>query len=505
MNIDKYLTELLKKSNSLPFLFVGSGISRRYLNLPDWGGLLKEFSDDTEYYIQKYNANYPKVATALEELFFETFWNTKKYEKMKESYLKTNLKGQQYPLKYAIAEFFKNYKINEEDSLQDEIEALKKVNVDGIITTNYDIFLESIFDFTVYKGQDELLFTKTLEIAEIYKIHGCASKFETIVITENDYAKFHEQNIYLTSKLTSLFIEHPIIFLGYSLSDNNVISILKNIASSIGKNHLNKLQDRIVFIEYETDTSKHLLEKSTKTIDNLIIPITLIKTNNFLSIYKALAKTQRKIPAKCLRLVESNIYELIKTNDPKGKMAVVDIEKINDYTDIEFYAGVGVISEISNKGYNCIETIDLFEDLIFDVNNYKFPENIITKTLPMIFQKTPALKSIPIFKYLYAMGINKENYMDDTTLHRNIIEIIDQDISAYKITPTYFEDDVTFISKTFKLLDSKMYDSIDLVRFENFLTFNKDYLKDKSNPTANTYYKKLACLYDRLKYGWFNE
>jgi len=500
LNIENKLDDVLKKSNSLPFLFVGSGISRRYLDLPNWGGLLEKFSDNAKYHIGYYNEDYPKVASIIEEEFYKTWWESDLYLQSRKNH--NNITKRNQPFKIEIANYFKNIDYDNYN-LKDEIEELKKANIDGIITTNYDTFLETIFDdFQVYKGQDDLFFNKTLEVAEIYKIHGCATKFETIVISDNDYARFKEQNIYLTSKLTSLFMEHPIIFLGYSLNDDNIITILKNIASSIGKDKLELLQDRIIFVEYETNKSKQFFDSRVKQIEELIIPITHIKTDDFLSIYKTLSKTKRKIPAKCLRMMENSIYELVKTNDPQGKMAVIDIENIHDYTDIEFYAGVGVVNEMSNKGYNCIESIDLFEDLIFDEDNYKFPENILTKTLPQLFHKSPNLKNIPIFKYLKASAIDENNYIDKN-LHKSINDIIELDSTYYKITASYFEDDKVFIEKLFNNLDNHKYKEIDLERFQSFLIINKNCLNDKLNPTAYNYYKRLACLYDRLKYGWF--
>ena len=52
---------------------------------------------------------------------------------------------------------------------------------------------------------------------------------DTIVINEDDYKKFDAKGQYLASKLLTLFMEYPIIFMGYSISDINIQKILNNI------------------------------------------------------------------------------------------------------------------------------------------------------------------------------------------------------------------------------------------------------------------------------------
>lgn len=72
MSITENLTKILKNSKSGPFLFVGSGFSRRYLNLEDWKGLLEKFSlmqKPFAYYLASANGSMPLAATKLAQDF----------------------------------------------------------------------------------------------------------------------------------------------------------------------------------------------------------------------------------------------------------------------------------------------------------------------------------------------------------------------------------------------------------------------------------------------------
>ena len=85
---------------------------------------------------------------------------------------------------------------------------MKNLKIDGVITTNWDTLAESIFDkFTTFIGQRELILSSTLNMGEIYKIHGCITKPNSMVLTDNDYKEFKDRNPYLSAKLITLFMD----------------------------------------------------------------------------------------------------------------------------------------------------------------------------------------------------------------------------------------------------------------------------------------------------------
>ena len=119
----------------------------------------------------------------------------------------------------------------EELELYEELQLLRKCQIDGVFTTNWDLLAEKIFPkYEVYKGQQDVLYSNIMNIGEVYKIHGCCTEIQSMILTDEDYEDFNQKNAYLASKLITIFVEHPVIFIGYSLNDKNIRSILYSIA-----------------------------------------------------------------------------------------------------------------------------------------------------------------------------------------------------------------------------------------------------------------------------------
>ena len=154
------LAEVVERFNTTPFLFVGSGITKRYYGLPGWEELLKTFTDrlsrDRFAYsaykskaqdLQTTNGLLPTVASLLQKDFDEKWFSDESVRELDEKYLDYVENGVS-PFKAEIAAFIEKHS-TPNAAYFDEIAKLKSIakkNIAGVITTNYDLFFETMFD-----------------------------------------------------------------------------------------------------------------------------------------------------------------------------------------------------------------------------------------------------------------------------------------------------------------------------------------------------------------------
>eukprot|EP01120_Amphizonella_sp_Union-15-10_P013956 TRINITY_DN6594_c0_g1_i1.p1 TRINITY_DN6594_c0_g1~~TRINITY_DN6594_c0_g1_i1.p1 ORF type:complete len:331 (-),score=82.83 TRINITY_DN6594_c0_g1_i1:14-1006(-) len=104
-----------------------------------------------------------------------------------------------------------------------------------IITTNYDTLIEKACasagkSVTVLPYQDYRE-SKSISSKWLLKLHGCIFQPEDIVLTREDYIRYHERRQALAGIVQAQMITRHMLFVGFSLSDNNFF----NIASTVKK------------------------------------------------------------------------------------------------------------------------------------------------------------------------------------------------------------------------------------------------------------------------------
>lgn len=507
----------LANFSTSPFIFVGSGMSRRYINSETWYSLLEKMSQEIglskpfEYYVSNSNSNLPKVASLMAEEFNSIWWTNPKYEESRAVYSKKAKKADS-PLKFEICKYLEGKEKNTNDGLSSELNLFKKINIDGVITTNWDLLLESLFpDFTRFVGQEELIFSEIYSVGELYKIHGCVSNPESLTLTDADYSEFHDRNAYLAAKLLTIFVEHPIVFMGYSLDDLNVQEILKSIIKCLTKDKIDKLKDRLIFCQWKGNVETQISD-STILITETVIPIKLITLSNYSDVFTVLANNKKRLPIKVLRQMKGMVYEFVKTSDPNSKVYVSDnLEELEDGKDVEFVYGVGLKDKFSEVGIVGITNRDHFRDIILD--NKWDPDKISRLLLPNLTNTY-----YPPFKYLQKAGyLNDKGEIDLDSSVKEFTPAFIEKINGINIgtfePPTSYKvkkDEVNSKYSSFKELQEDceylhvlMYTPLlepSKINLDDLYAFLKSNLDKLIDAKYGTHYRKLICLFDYLKY-----
>jgi hypothetical protein len=503
------LADKLQKFNSAPVLFVGSGLSKRYLGLPSWEALLIELANITDkeyaYYRANADGDYPKIAGLLSQPLNEIMW-TDVYRRIRADYQDFLLKRDS-AIKIFVAQRMAKLVRTKDKDLLEELELLKVATIDAVITTNYDSLIEELFtEFEVFVGQDELLLSDLRGVGEIYKIHGSESDPNSLVLTGEDYKAYSDRNAYLAAKLMTLFAEHPIIFIGYSLSDPNVIEILESLVRCLKNEHIFKLQNRLLFVHWAKDASP-TISNTVMQIGGINLPVTNIEVADYKALFSVLGRLKRKFSAHTLRRLKDHIYELILTNDPKGRLHVLNIDDINNESP-DVVIGVGAIAEYGRQGYKRITRVDLIEDILNDDKGYD-PELIVTDTLPDFLSSG---SYFPFVKYMLKAGYidPKGTVLNQDKLDPRLIERLQAGVRLLRSTrPTQLVMRLARSSASFDTLaaDNKKEHVLQALPFLTISKINgvklREYLLEHKaeaivDGKCETNYAKAICLLELL-------
>ena len=497
MNIDQFISQY----SNHPVLFIGTGISLRYLsNTYSWDDLLKkictELKGDSEYYLNvksKYFENgkyrYDKIATEVEEEFNDALLVDRngKFKEINDDFFEAMDAGSSLSrFKIYITKLLSKLTYKEEKL--DEIKEFKKIrkNIGSIVTTNYDRLIEDTFEFTPLIGNNILL---SNPYGSVYKIHGCVSDPSRIIINERDYTEFESKYGLIRAQLLSLFIHNPIVFIGYNVGDENIKNILKTIFTYVEPNSelAKRIRNNFLLIEYDENSTN--LEVNEHDIDMegfSTIRINKIRTDNYIHIYKTLADIHLPISAMDIRKVQSVVKEIYAG----GNIKVSITEDLDSLRNGDKILAIGSHKTISYQYQTSAETIS---------NYFKILDESNSQLLSLIDKyKIQKNQYFPIF------GFSKIN--------TNIIAA--DRLKSYQITNLSKTKDSTpdickqkvHTSIDSVLNDPEIYDSYEGSSIIYLILDGKITLEDAENYLRNyndkncTQFRKLLCAYDYMKY-----
>ena len=425
------ILDSLVEANEFPILFIGSGISRRYLkDYPNWDDLLKSFwsqvsSSDDDYYkrlneirreireeeISKNNVQFyvnTRIASIIENKIEDKYYSGEIDISDKTS--KEIYEDDVSVFKYLLCKRFS--KCEKIDSMKEEIEALAAalIRAQIIITTNYDSFIEKIYNsqskdkikkFIGQKG----LYGKNFGIAELYKIHGDFEQPNSIIITKEDYEKFEKNSILISAKITTLLLDSPIIFLGYSLTDENVRRILRDLTASLSDKEKEMMSKRIILVEWER--GKEDIEETLINDQDLGCSITVIKTDNYKRVYGYLSAIDQGVLPSDIRKFNRVIKRIVVEKGQKGKLKNVLISPENLDVDLERINDSNLAIAIGDNRY--LFRLPSMIDYLIDYIEDKKEQNI-DNMLRFIGQHSGRF---PCRKYLTKENIDGANIYDD--------------------------------------------------------------------------------------------
>lgn len=484
-----------------PILFIGSGISQRYFQgAPTWKQLLTRIikvycpGRAEEHYIdlaQECHGDYMETASKI-EVEFEAYCKANRYGDMKDlcdRYYSSQQADHQKHLSFMkvfMAGLFSKLELRED--VEEELDSFRSMaeKITSIITTNYDTLIEDTLGFAPLIGNKIIL---SNPYNSVYKIHGCCKSAHDIIITRSDYDRFKQKYELIRAELISLFCHNPIIFLGYSVSDENIKEILRTIYRYVDPNSAlaEDVRRNFLLVSYLPGSDNLELQPySIQIEEGHSIEVHQLRTDNFRAVYDILASANYRTRVRDMKQLKS-IIEDIATGD--GPELMIE----NDYLANNVKRSSLALAVASKLTLRSVFTNA--KDLI---NNYfSYMDRQDAKEINFIDKLNIAKKQFfPVYGFLcYGARSHKEgNKLKGQQVNRlkDAIKKCGYTNNYSTIREIFSAPEISNSSKENAILYGFAVGNISVDDLSSYL---RSYPGDKS-----TSYNRLLCLYDYLSY-----
>jgi signal recognition particle subunit SEC65 len=307
--------------------FIGAGFSKAVLNdgMSDialsWGELLEKVAEELEIdykRLWKEGVGYPEIASKICESYCED--NNKTYQEALRCVKKEIAKlTSWYPDKEQRAKFSP---------------LLKKLNLSWVITTNYDLVIESLLTGnSVPLGPNDPLMAPS-GVVPVFHLHGIRTNPDEIIIVQEDYVGLFRPTQYRQIKLALMIKESTMLILGYGLGDVNVLTALdwsKNVFKGEPENYPN---DVIQIVKKDKPKKKPYRDRNS---------IVVVETSSLEDFFKEFSKV-RHIKLEEESKKDKSLRELATKLDNPDESTIE-----NFIDDVEFRKEVlEILSTFSN-------------------------------------------------------------------------------------------------------------------------------------------------------------
>ena len=488
MNKKKYEKELEILAEELRdgklIVFVGAGVSMNS-KLPSWNELIRDYAEklgmikEDEY--RSFNA---EETLDIPEIYYDKFGKIKYYEILEKRFSDR---------KYLPNSIHKS---------------LKKMDLNYIITTNYDKLIEEEFKnkniYDIITKDNELPYSKTNKA--IIKMHGDL-KNRNVVLKKSDYDNYEKNFPLISTFIKGLFTSNTILFIGYSLNDVNVKDIMSWIneilKDDFRKVYLIDFQENNILLEEKYKKNKLVNRISLDIVNNreetlntflekLIEKKDKILKDESFNIYKNL----NYLSEYSLKKIKKGSQVLIENDDMRILKITGDFEDIQKYERVFYKSRVKKITKrigkktedsyslfddkkISDKNReiknNLDELIKIENKFCDTINNYNYSEfKILAENYITNNENQEINKLIIVYGYMFFKNfkkaeeiikiIIKEDKLKNVTKERIIWNYFIKNIIIEKlrINEKSLEDDESLEDKYYKYfrIQNQLYEEI---------------------------------------------
>ena len=205
----------------------------------------------------------------------------------------------------------------------------------------------------------------TEKLPEIYKIHGSINNPNSIILCENDYKHFDDSLKLVSAKLLNALLDFPLIFLGYSLEDENIKKILSDFVNSFDDAILQKIKKSIILVSYDPNESNLIEGDKQFSTKGRSIDITTIRTNNFSAIYRYIQELHPTATSYELRRYKQMLVKILSSAEKGTKTIYVkNLDKTDD-KDLAVYIATQSEIEEFRKSTILFDKNEILEKALF--------------------------------------------------------------------------------------------------------------------------------------------